>query len=253
MPHPQWRWAAFGKHPVASDFFRFGEDIPLTKGFSDWVKKGYETLTSKKNGSPVVYAWRFWVRSPQKGSIACGVIRDSSDSLGRPYPLLIIGTGPLPDWEANWDFLPFACEGTWNQIEYLSSLVANDFKRLEADVYRIKPPQPDWSDFDGKRRSLGSHGPNSNTNDLSSNLRDMEEKASSASDRAELIVHLDQNPLNDQFAQVSLWHYLLKNHTKAAPYSIFMGGTVERVYLALFRRALTTGDFVQLWSLSFAG
>lgn len=251
--YPYWHWAAFGKHPVASDFFRLGEDIPLTKGFSDWVKKGYETLTSKKNTFLGLYAWRFWVRSPQKGRIACGVIRDSSDSLGRPYPLLIIGTGPLPGWEENWDLLPFACERTWDQIEYLSALVANDFKKLEAEVHHIKPPHPDWLEFNGKRRSSESHGPNSNTNDFSLNLRDMEEKASSAPDKAELIVYLDQNPLNDQFAQVSLWHYLLKNHIKTAPHSIFMGGTVDRIYLALFRRALTTGDFVQLWSLSFGG
>ena len=43
-----WRWAAFGKHPVARDFFRVGPDFPLIKGFSDWVENGYQILTSKK-------------------------------------------------------------------------------------------------------------------------------------------------------------------------------------------------------------
>jgi len=244
-----WHWAAFGKHPVASDFFRVGEDIPLTKGFSDWVKKGYETLISKKSTSLDLYAWRFWVRGSQKENIACGVIRDSSDSVGRPYPLLIIGTGPLPGWEENWDLLPFACERTWDQIEYLSALVANDFKKLEGEVHHIRPPHPKWPEFIGKRGSLEDFSSNSNTNHVSLNLKDIEKQASSASDKAELIVHLDQDSLNDQFLQVNLWHYLLKNYMKAAPNAIFMGGTLDKVYLAIFRRPLTTADFVQLWSL----
>jgi len=247
--HLYWQWAAFGKHPVASDFFRLGEDIPLTKGFSDWVKKGYETLTSKKSTSLDLYAWRFWVRGAQKENIACGVIRDSSDSVGRPYPLLIIGTGPLPGWKEKWDLLPFACERTWDQIEYLSALVANDFKKLEVEVHHIRPPHPEWPKFIGKRKGLEDLWSNSNTNPISLNLKDMERQASSASDKAEFIVYLDQNPLNDQFVQVSLWHYLLKNHIKAAPNAIFMGGTLDRIYLAIFRRPLTPADFIQLWSL----
>jgi type VI secretion system protein VasJ len=88
---------------------------------------------------------------------------------------------------------------------------------------------------------------------MASKLRDMERRASSVSDKADLILSVDQTSLNDQFAQVSLWHYLLKNHLRAAPNAIFMGGTLNRIYLAIFRRPLTTADFVQLWSLSSAG
>jgi len=247
-----WRWAAFGKHPVASDFFGLGEDIPLTKGFSNWIQKGYETLISKKSASAGIYAWRFWVRGSQKENIACGVIRDSSDSVGRPYPLLIIGTGPLPGWEENWDLLPFACERTWDQIEYLSALVANDFKKLEVEVHHIKSPRPEWPEFILKRRSLEDLWSNSNANNISSNLKNMERQTAGTSDKAELIVRLNEDSLNDQFAQVSLWHYLLKNYMKAAPNAIFMGGTLDRIYLALFRRPLTTADFVQLWSIPAA-
>ncbi len=248
--HLNWHWATFGKHPVASDYFRLGEEIPLTTGFSGWVKKGYETLTSKTSASTDLYAWRFWIRGAQRENISCGVIRDSSDSVGRPYPFLIIGTGPLPGWEDNWDLLPFACERTWDQIEYLSALVANDFKKLETEVHRIRSPLPEWSEFIVKRRSLENLRSNSDTNPASWNLKEMERQAADASDKAELIVRLNQDSVNDQFAQVSFWHYVLKNHRKTAPNALFMGGTLNRIYLAIFRRPLTTADFVQLWSVS---
>jgi type VI secretion system protein VasJ len=245
-----WRWAAFGKHPVASDFFGLGEDIPLTKGFSNWVQKGYETLISKKSASTGLYAWRFWARGSQKENIACGVIRDSSDSVGRPYPLLIMGTGPLPGWEKNWDLLPFACERTWDQIEYLSALVANDFKKLEVEVRHIRPPHHEWPELTTKRKGLEDLWSNSNTNNSSSNLKDMERQASSVLDKVEFIVYLDQTPFQDQFSQVSLWHYFLKKHVKVAPNAIFMGGTLDKAYLAIFRKPLIATDFVQLWSIA---
>jgi len=37
---------------------------------------------------------------------------------------------------------------------------------------------------------------------------------------------------------------------KVIPNTIFMGGTMERLFLALFRRPLQTADFVQLWTVS---
>ncbi len=136
-----WRWAAYGKHPVASDFFRLGEEFSLGKGFSEWVGNGYKVLTSRGRADQGLYFWRFWARGAQKGTLACGVLRDSSDRVGRPFPLLIMGMGPLKGWEEAWDLLPFACETTWNQIEYLSALVVNDFKKLENEYGQIRPPR----------------------------------------------------------------------------------------------------------------
>jgi len=37
------------------------------------------------------------------------------------------------------------------------------------------------------------------------------------------------------------------------PNAVFMGGTLEKAYLALFRRPLKATDFTQLWSVSSAG
>ena len=249
---PYWRWLASGKHPVASDFFRLGEDAPLLKVFSDWVEKGYQTLISrKKTITPSVhYAWRFWASGSQKEHIACGVIRDSSDSVGRPYPLLIMGTGPLSGWEDHWDLLPFACEKSWSQIEYLSALVANDFKKLEGEVRHIRPPSSDWSDCGLKKKEIESQWPSPHTDSSSSSLKEMEGRASMESGNAESIVYLDPKPMNNQFPQVSLWHHLFKNNGRGAPNALFMGGSLEKACLAIFRRPLGPTDFVRLWSVS---
>ena len=246
MPNQMWHWAAFGKHPVASDFFRLGESTPLLKGFSDWVENGHKILISKKSSSSGSCGWRFWARGSQKENIACGVVRDSSDSVGRPYPLLIVGTGPLKDWEDHWDLLPFACEKTWDQIEYLSTLVASDFKKLEVEVHHLRSPYPDWSEFTINRKNGGDFWSNPN----SGYLKDAESQVSSASKKAEVFFHLKQNPMNDQLTQANLLHYLFKSRVKVAPNAIFIGGALNRAYLALFRRPLVATDFVQLWSIS---
>lgn len=245
-----WHWAAYGKHPVANDYFRVGGDLPLVKRFSDWVENGYHMLSSRKNASSNPCSWRFWARGSQKENIACGVLRDSSDSLGRPYPFLIMGLGPLKNWEEDWDLLPFACERTWGQIEYLSALVANNLKRLEEEIHHIRPPHFEWSELAQKRKDLEDLCSNPNTDTTASYLTNRDKQLSNASDQADFIIPLDPDPVHNQFLQASLWHHLLKDHVKVAPNTIFMGGTLDKTYLAIFRRALTTTDFVQLWSLS---
>ena len=106
----------------------------MLEALSKWVKNGYQLLNSKQNPISQFYCWRFWVKGPVKNNLVCGVGRDSSDSLGRPYPLLIVGTGFLEDWEAHWDLLPFACDMTWRHIEYVSSKRFTDFKQFEGEI-----------------------------------------------------------------------------------------------------------------------
>jgi hypothetical protein len=42
-----WRFAAIGKHPVAKDFIRLGENTSFVDGFAGWVEGGYKTLDRK--------------------------------------------------------------------------------------------------------------------------------------------------------------------------------------------------------------
>lgn len=232
-----WQWSAFGKHPVAKDFFRLGQDNPLLKGFSDWVEKGYQVFISKNPTPQNLHAWRFWARGTQKENVACGVVRDSSDQVGRPYPLLIIGTGMLQGWEEHWHLMPFACERTWDQIEYLSAFMANDLKKMEQEVQHIRPPLPGWSDFEitGK------------------DLKEWDEQVSFSLGDGEVLLDLKTTPNYDPLIQATYYLSLIRNRVKTAPNVVFMGGTLNRTCLTFFRRPLQTSDFVQLWSDSMKG
>src|SRR5512145_774650 len=104
-----WMWAAYGKHPAIKDYFRVGQDFPLLRVFVSWVENGYKQFTPERD-TAMQNSWHFWARGAASDSIVCGLVKDSSDGIGRNYPLLIIGTGPLREWAENWDLLPLACE-----------------------------------------------------------------------------------------------------------------------------------------------
>lgn len=233
-----WHWAAFGKHPAARDYFRLGENHPLIKGFSDWVEIGYQTWTSKRMTSPGPCAWRFWARGGQKEHLVCGLIRDSSDGLGRPYPLLMIGTGPLYDWEKHWDLLPFACEGTWNQMESLSIRMFSDLQQLVDGVERINPPRAHWSDFR-----------DSDQNKPPENLQALQDKIKAMAKENEIFDPLNEEGTKDSLASIHLYYSLLKTYWPETVTTAFMGGGPSKTWLAFFRRPLSAGDFVSLWSV----
>lgn len=246
-----WCWAAYGKHPVSRDFFQCGSDFPLMKNFSVWVEKGYTMQTSKNRMSHKTCSWRFWAKGYRKGMLVCGLVKDSSDKLGRPYPLLILGTGSLKDWEEQWEFLPFACENTWNQIEYLSAQTHGDLKKMEAEVQNIRPPVTDWPDSKAKRESAAEFIKNFK-HTSSQDIKHLESVTPELSKKTEFILCLDNKLFHSQTMLIHYWHFLLKEQLDTAPNAIFMGGTMEKAYLVLLRRPLNQDDFTKFWSVSFS-
>ena len=248
-----WQWAAFGKHPAAKDYFRLGENTPFLEGLFTWIEDGYQLLTTKENAAPDFCSWRFWAREAGKESLVCGVVRVSSDSFGRPYPLVITGTGSLRHWQDNWDLLPFACEKTWCQIEYLASNLFPDLKKLEEELRTIRPPAQVWPELKAKRKALNEIGSASDPYASFLDLRQLKKLAVANADKGEVFASLDRGPCNDKIMRVSLWHLLFRESATAAPNALFTGGTLDKAYLALFRRPLKSADFTQLWSVSSAG
>ena len=248
-----WQWAAFGKHPAAKDYFQFGESTPFLEGLFAWIEDGYQLLTTKETVAPDFCSWRFIAKSAGKESLVCGVVRVSSDSFGRPYPLVITGTGALRNWQDNWDLLPFACEKTWSQIEYFASNLFPDLKKLEEEMLSIRPPEQSWSKLREKRKALNAIGSPADPFASFLDLRELKKLAAANADKGETYVSLDRGHCNDKIMRVSLWHLLLKEAVPGVPNAVFMGGTLEKAYLALFRRPLKATDFTQLWSVSSAG
>ena len=133
----RWHWAAMGKHPAARDFMEAGQGFPLFDALSQWMEKGYEERL-RGNRATSLHSWRFWARGGRKNSVVCGLLKDSCDTIGRLYPLLVMGTGELEEWEEHWDLLPLACENTWSQMESFSTRMYKTFQELQQDLYRTR-------------------------------------------------------------------------------------------------------------------
>jgi type VI secretion system ImpM family protein len=247
-PKNRWNWAACGKHPVARDYFRLSLSTPLLAAFERWVEKGYQVLSSRQLSTQCMYSWRFWAKGIKKGNLICGVVKESSDSIGRPYPLLIMGDGILEGWEEDWDLLPHAFERTWGQIEYISSRRFDSLKGLKNEVGNIKNPQHDWLGWRSQSRNQGKLQPLTNALTISKDNDGIREKADCLAKKMECLVPLDIQTDEDPLDIASHWNSLLKMHSSNVPNAVFLGGVPEKRFLAVFNRSLNANDFVRLWS-----
>jgi type VI secretion system protein VasJ len=244
-----WLWFAGGKHPVVRDFFTSGRDHPIFRAFCEWVEKGYQVFTSMDKHRPGRCLWRFWAKGAMKHGFVCGLIKDSSDLLGRPYPLLVMGTGPLEGWEDHWDLLALACERTWSHLEYFSSKKHQTLGELTEDLQSTRPPDPRWDEWAMSRDALlqgdSSEGPQRlGPDSLQSGTELMAPK-----NGKEILVPLRTDVLGNLSVTIDLLQGRLRAQLITCPSAVFMGGSPEQSYLASFVNALGTKDFLRLWAV----
>ncbi len=93
--------SAYGKHPAFDDYFSVNMNTPLANALSAWIENGIKSNgTADKN--KVIRSFRFWVLGIKKEELVLGIVRDSSDRLGRSYPLLIIGSTRMKNRDNQW-------------------------------------------------------------------------------------------------------------------------------------------------------
>ncbi|MBW2109756.1 MAG: DUF2094 domain-containing protein [Deltaproteobacteria bacterium] len=231
-----WQWAARGKHPAAKDYFQLGSQVPMVEAFYGWFESGFQGLAATRQPAEKLCSWRFWAKGPNKDVLVCGLGKDSSDSVGRPFPMVIIGTGGLPDWRNQWDLLPLACEGPWTHMEYLAAKPFSDLAELEAEIAHIKPPSKEWQELNAIRNAAKSRS-------ALSGYDAMGEQA----DDGLVIVTLDEQLQTDVAAATSLLHGWLRQQRPEVPTAVFIGGNSRWSAMAVFRRALAPRDFASLW------
>ena len=230
-PGQPWVWGAKGKHPIAKDYVAIGNQSPLFQAFANWVDSGYAKTEPNRFKQ---YSWRFWARGLKKGELVCGLLRDSHDSYGRPYPFLVMGTGNLAGWEEKWEMLPYALEEIWSGLEYFSTRKAVDYSALERELQRMAHP-------------VMKEHPDIPQELLSQAIAHVQK--TNPGQRAELAVSIDSPASADPADTIALWHLSLKASVAWFPNAVFVGGTPQETILAAYQRSLIAEDFVQLWSM----
>ena len=244
-----WQWVICGKHPALKDYFHLGQNLPMVAALSEWIEKGYRGLARAKASPADLLAWRFWAGGSDRDTLLCGILRDSSDSVGRPYPLLIVGFGSLANWGTEWDLVPQACEQSWNQMEALSTRVFRSLKQLEDELLRVRDPQPAWTEFALRNGQAMQNSPVPGRDMGPGGQENLADQVLARAKESEIFVALDEVPSVDPFTLIQLWHTSLKKHHPQPPKAVFMGGNATATRLVFFRRPLTTQDFVRLWSV----
>ena len=225
-----WLWSAGGKHPVARDFFITGDNSPLAQAFFDWAERGAESLITKNGKDASAHSFRFWSKGSAADQLVCGLVRSSCDQLGRPYPLMLLGSGMLPDWENNWELLPFACEKVWEQLEYIAVKRYSSVSDLQAELKKMKLPQYDWAAM-AASLALG---------------------VNTAGIVSEPVVNDETTVLQcstegDFTAHITALHQRLKNTSNSSPRAVFIGGDAEHTAMFAFAAPLQSDNYLQMW------
>ncbi len=231
-----WRWKAVGKHPAAADYINIHDGTPLMEAVADWITKGYNELQNSASASPGYHSWRFWLRGTQKGSLICGVGRDSSDRIGRPFPILIIGEGQLKGWEKKWTLLPTFLSKPWMRMERIAANRYEELQALANDLQQLTPPRLEEAFEPGPVDAAIENG------QLTACQAELQQGGRS-------MIPLHNSPNGDVDMLAAQWHALLSRCCPEIPRAIFLGGSSQSSYLSVIRQPLSTTDFVKLWSV----
>ena len=161
--------------------------------------------------------------------------------MGRPYPLYVMGAGPLTGYPKRWDLLPFAFENLWSQMEYLCNKRYIDFSQLEADVQRLPTPENRWPMFEADRKNRWDSWCSQTPPDHEKIRKVLRRHTGTP----QFLVPLIEDTSPDTVSTMGLWLSILKTEEKAMFGTAFFGGNVSKPCLAVFRRPLGTEDFVQ--------
>lgn len=218
-----WAWGASGKHPVVKDFIMIGTETPLLRTLSRWVEEGF----ARVGASADLHSWRFFARPGRSGGLSCGLVRDSRDNAGRPFPLLVVGSGTLAGWERSWERLPAAFDQIWSRIEFMCAKRAHDLAELKSDLDALPAPALDCGSPRCTAPREGA-GPRLSSGGMCT-------------------VPLAGG--EDHIAEVVRKLAGMREGSGITPDAVFIGGTRERSFLVAFARALSSEDFVSLWSM----
>jgi len=124
-------------------------------------------------------------------------------------------------------------------MEYVAAKRLADFTETERQLGAYRPPVGDWGALNRDRQAAREV-------DYFATDRDV-----AAIGRKETaMIPLSDTRGRDVYTMAGLWHLWLKENGDRPPHAVFIGGSVDKASLAVFRRALTPDDFTKLWTQS---
>ena len=241
----RWDFAAFGKHPLTGDYLSLGSTTPLLTGFSLWMEQGYSRLPREKRARTDLF-WRFWAKGPNS-KLVLGILKSSTDKLGREYPLLIIGEGKALDMAANWDLIPFACEKTWRFLEKVSVKKWATIEKFNQGLMKIRGPKDTWTAFLEKKQRIQSIELSPHRNENYSDFMNKMNNVDGLTRLDRFSIRIDVGQPNDYIIPVVKLLTLLKHRSKTEPGTVFIGGGGDVKQMRYLKQSPVTDDFIFLW------
>jgi type VI secretion system ImpM family protein len=225
--------AACGKHPAFSDYIQVNTNLPLVNALASWVDAGMRSggMESKKNRG--IHSFRFWTMGVHKQSLIVGIIKDSSDSLGRIYPLLIMGQAYIKDKNCSWHSVFDRFGQVFRDFEEMSAARYdrfNEFKKALSDVR-----------FPGADESSAYE-----TSNFSTSLANWAQTSPLDED---LIVPMSVFLENYESLTGNNSDYKIGSAGNEPPKAVFIGGLPQKPIIAIYQRPLRTDDFCSLFDL----
>jgi type VI secretion system protein VasJ len=242
----EWNWFASGKHSVARDYIRIGRADSVVNAITQWMDGGYRGSRPNHERHSDRHSWRFWIKGAKRHVIVCGVVKDSSDSIGRTYPFVLMGNGPVDQWTLFWDLLPLALENTWNRIEHISVQRFIDVQQVEEGIRILPLPLNDWRALHQRRLKRLKTAADSLTWDT--NTCHWREVLKRETGRSRITVPLKETVIENQEAHVLSLLQQMKGLKQSIPTAVFIGGLPDVPQIVIFNRPLMQADFIHLWA-----
>jgi hypothetical protein len=123
-----------------ADYFSIGEQTHFAAAYRKWVTFGYQQYINSGGDGKQVCSYHFWSKGDSTTSVAVGLLQSSADNLGRPFPLLLIGTVQLSSWQKIWPEFADALENVWAELGKIATERYQSLQGISMDLSRISLP-----------------------------------------------------------------------------------------------------------------
>ena len=225
--------AACGKHPAFIDYIRVNSALPLANALASWVDAGMKSGMPDFKKNRGIHSFRFWTRGPHKQTLIVGIVKDSSDSLGRTYPLLITGQVFMKDMYRQWRAVFDRFGQVFRAFEEMTAARYDRFREFETALSDVRFPEAE-----------------NNTMNETSIFSDCLAAWS-----------LKNGPDDHLILPMPVFLEKYQSHFENGlnqgrdttmtepPKAIFIGGLPEKPVIAIYQRALRTSDFSRMFGL----